>query len=45
MAVYEPMRRYMNIYDRISMYMVVNEGILKCMKVCDGIGIYMMVYG
>ena len=25
--------------------MVVNECIRKCMKPCDGIGIYMMVYG
>ena len=25
--------------------MVVNECIRKCMKLCDGIGIYMMVYG
>ena len=25
--------------------MVVNEGIQKCMKICDGIGIYVIVYG
>ena len=25
--------------------MVVNECIPKCMKLCDGIGIYIMVYG
>ena len=25
--------------------MVVNECIRKCMKLCDGIGIYKMVYG
>ena len=25
--------------------MVVNEGIQKCMKISDGIGIYVMVYG
>ena len=24
--------------------MVVNECIQKCLKLCDGIGIYMMVY-
>ena len=43
--VYEPMWRYMKVYDRILMEIIVNECIRKCMKPCDGIGIYMMVYG
>ena len=44
--VYEPMWRYMKVNDRIWMWIyVVNECIRKCMKPCDGIGIYMMVYG
>ena len=31
--------------DSIWLKMVGNEFLWKCMKLCDGIGVYMIVYG
>ena len=43
MDVYAPIWMYVKVYD--GMEIVVNESIRKYMKLYDGIGIYMMVYG
>ena len=43
--VFEPIWWYVKVYDSIWIKMVRNEFIWKCMKLCDGIGFYMIVYG
>ena len=52
MNAYEGIWMYMSqydgcvkVYDSIWIKMVRNEFIWKCMKLCDGLGIYMIVYG
>ena len=43
--VYEPIWWYMKVYDSIWIKMVRNEFLWKGIKLCDGIGVYMIVYG